>query len=383
MPLHVHAHRNYPSGMDSSRAAALLARTPGLTADHVRALIDATGSLARAASIGTNLVPGIELPVATRAFLAAPDHAAIDADLRWIDASGAHVLTIASEQYPALLATISRAPPVLYVLGDIRVLSSPQLAMVGSRSPTATGRSTASDFAAFFARAGLTITSGLALGIDAASHEGALLANGLTVAVCGCGLDVIYPRQHEPLAARIRERGALVSEFPPRTPPFPGHFPRRNRIISGLSYGTLVVEAAHHSGSLITAQHALEQGREVFAIPGSIHNPLARGCHALIGAGAKLVEGAADVLSELGNFLDPQLLARIAMARADGTGATLKLDKEYEILLDALGFEPASIDVLVSRTGFPTESVASMLLILELQGRIKPRAGGRYGRSRD
>jgi len=369
--------------MDALRAAALLARTPSLTADHVRALVSATGSLENAASIGANLVPGIDLPLAARLFLAAPDIPAIDADLRWIEQSGACILPVTSDRYPALLAGIHRAPPVLYVLGDIDVLSSPQLAMVGSRSPTATGRSTARDFATFFARAGLTITSGLALGIDAASHEGALLGDGLTVAVCGCGLDVTYPRQHAALAARIRERGALISEFPPRTPPYPAHFPRRNRIISGLSYGTLVVEAAHHSGSLITAHHALEQGREVFAIPGSIHNPRARGCHALISAGAKLVEGAADVLSELGNFLQGQSLVSTATAPADRAGAVLKLDKEYEILLDALGFEAASIDVLVSRTGFPTESVASMLLILELQGRIKPHAGGRYGRSRD
>ncbi|HVY82942.1 MAG TPA: DNA-processing protein DprA [Steroidobacteraceae bacterium] len=369
--------------MDDLRAAALLARTPSLTADHVRALVAATGSLDGAASVGSHVVAGIELPPAARAFLAAPDHAAIDADLRWIEESGARVIPVTSERYPSLLAAISRAPAVLYVLGDVEVLSSPQLAIVGSRSPTATGRSTAREFAAFFARAGLTITSGLALGIDAASHEGALAAEGLTVAVCGCGLDVIYPRQHAELAARIRERGALVSEFPPRTPPLPGHFPRRNRVISGLSYGTLVVEAAHHSGSLITAQHALEQGREVFAIPGSIHNPLARGCHKLIAAGAKLVEGAADVLSELGNFIVPQGLASSATAPADSSGAALKLDKEYEILLDALGFEPASIDVLVSRTGFPTESVASMLLILELQGRITPRAGGRYARNRN
>jgi DNA processing protein len=373
----------YPRAMDALRAAVLLARTPGLTADHVRGLVAATGSLESAAATGPNVVPGIELSAAARAFLAAPDHTTVDADLRWIEASGARVLPITSQDYPALLASITRPPPVLFVLGDVDVLSSPQLAIVGSRSPTASGRSTAREFAAFFARAGLTITSGLALGIDAASHEGALLGDGLTVAVCGCGLDVTYPRQNEELAARIRERGALVSEFPPRTPPYPAHFPRRNRIISGLSYGTLVVEAAHHSGSLITAEHALEQGREVFAIPGSIHNPLARGCHKLIGSGAKLVEGAADVLSELRNFLDPQAVARAATAPADRAGAALKLDKEYEILLDALGFEPASIDVLVSRTGFPTESVASMLLILELQGRIKPQAGGRYGRGRD
>jgi DNA processing protein len=252
--------------------------------------------------------------------------------------------------------------------------------MVGARNPTASGRSTARDFAAFFARTGLTITSGLALGIDAASHEGALLGNGKTIAVCGCGLDLTYPRQNTALAARIREQGAIISEFPPRTQPFPAHFPQRNRIISGLSFGTLVVEAAHQSGSLITAQHALEQGREVFAIPGSIHNPLSRGCHALIRDGAKLVESAADVLSEVTNFLGVQPLARVSTAARDAVANCPALDKDYEILLDALGFEPASIDVLVSRTGFPDDSVASMLLILELQGRIKPHAGGRYGR---
>jgi DNA processing protein len=369
-----------PRSMDSQRAAALLARTPALTAEHVRALIEATGSLENAAAIGADGVPGIHLPPSARAFLASPDEAALDADLAWLESSGAHLVPITSAHYPALLARISRAPPVLYVHGDVAALSSPQLAMVGARSPTASGRSTARDFAAFFARVGLTITSGLALGIDAASHEGALQGNGLTVAVCGCGLDAVYPRQNAALAARIREHGALVSEFPPRTPPWPAHFPQRNRIISGLAFGTLVVEAARNSGSLITAQHALEQGREVLAIPGSIHNPLSRGCHKLIREGATLVESAAEALSELANFLVVQPLASEPTARADSNAGLPRLDKEYEILLDALGFEPASIDVLVSRTGFPNESVASMLLILELQGRVAPHPGGRYGR---
>jgi DNA processing protein len=371
---------SYARAMDSLRAAALLARTPALVAEHVRALIACTGSLENAASIGSNAVPGVDLPPSARAFLASPDEAAIDADLAWLESSGAQLVPVTSDRYPALLARISRGPPVLYVLGDTAALSSPQLAMVGSRSPTASGRSTARDFGSFLARAGITITSGLALGIDAASHEGALQGNGLTVAVCGCGLDVVYPRQNASLAKRIREHGALVSEFPPRTAPLPAHFPQRNRIISGLSFGTLVVEAARHSGSLITAQHALEQGREVFAIPGSIHNPLSRGCHELIREGAKLVETAADVLSEIGNFLGTQLLASASTLPADRDARAPALDKEYEILLDALGFEPATIDVLVSRTGFPTESVASMLLILELQGRVAPHAGGRYGR---
>lgn len=368
--------------MNPVRAAAVFARTPSLTAEHVHALVNATGSLESAAETGGRVIPGIDLPPSARAFLAAPEEAALDADLEWLSASGATLVPCTAAEYPPLLAQTSRAPPVLYVLGNVSTLSSPQLAMVGSRSPTASGRETARDFAEFFARIGLTITSGLALGIDAASHEGALRGNGLTVAVCGCGLDTVYPRQHAALAAAIREHGALVSEFPPRTAPLPAHFPQRNRIISGLSFGTLVVEAARTSGSLVTAQHALEQGREVFAIPGSIHSPLSRGCHKLIRAGAKLVETAEDVLSELANFLGPQQLAPPSAAPAAAPETAAMLDKEYEILLDALGFEPAGIDVLVARTGFPSDSIASMLLILELQGRIEPHVGGRYGRVR-
>jgi DNA processing protein len=366
--------------MDALRATAIMARTPSLTAEVVRALVAATGSLEEAASIGVCAIPGIELPHAARAFLAAIDDTAIDTDLAWIERSGARIIQCLAPEYPPPLASIARAPPALYVLGDVAALSSPQIAMVGARACSASGRSTARAFAEHFARTGLTVTSGLALGIDAASHEGALSANGLTIAVCGCGLDIIYPRRNAALAARIREHGALVSEFPPRTPPLPPHFPQRNRIISGLSFGTLVVEAARTSGSLITAQHALEQGREVFAIPGSIHNPLSRGCHKLIREGARLIEDAAEVLSELPNFLNVQSLAVGPEAARDGALRGSALDKEYEILLDALGFEPASIDVLVARTGIPGDSIASMLLILELRGLIEPHAGGRYGR---
>lgn len=368
--------------MDSLRALVLLARTPSLKAEHLRALVDATGSLEGAASIGTNVIPGVRLPAASRMFLASPDEAAIDADLEWIEASKATLISCTSPEYPQLLAHTSRAPAALYVLGDPNVLHTPQLAIVGSRSPTASGRETAREFAEFFSRAGITITSGLALGIDAASHEGALKGSGITIAVCGTGLDRVYPRRNAKLAALIRERGALVSEFAPRTGPLAEHFPQRNRIISGLSFGTLVVEAARASGSLITAQHALEQGREVFAIPGSIHSPLSRGCHKLIREGAQLVESAQDVLSEVLNFLPPQTLARVSPHPRTPSGGAPALDKEYEILLDALGFEPAGIDVLAARTAIPCESVASMLLILELQGHVKPQAGGRYGRCR-
>jgi DNA processing protein len=365
--------------MESLRATALLARTPVLFAEHLRALVAATGSLEAAANVGAHVPAGVELAPSARQFLASPDIDAIEADLEWIQANGATLIPCTAPSYPEPLAHTSRGPAVLYVLGDAQALHAPQLAIVGSRSPTASGRDTARTFAEFFARAGIVITSGLALGIDAASHEGALAApGGSTIAVCGTGLDVIYPRRNAALAKRIREHGALVSEFPPRTPPLPPHFPQRNRIISGLSFGTLVVEAARNSGSLITAQHALEQGREVFAIPGSIHNPLSRGCHKLIRSGAKLVEDAADVLSEVVNFLPPQSLAALRNTRPDVAGKPPALDKEYEILLDALGFEPANIDVLVARTGFSSDSVQSMLLMLELQGRVEPHAGGRF-----
>lgn len=365
--------------MDLLRATALLARTPTLVAEHLHALVAATGSLAAAASVGADVPAGVELAPSARRFLASPDIGAIEADLEWIQANDAKLIPCTSPEYPERLAHTSRGPAVLYVLGNVQTLHTPQLAMVGSRSPTASGRDTARCFAECFARMGITITSGLALGIDAASHEGALLApGGVTIAVCGTGLDVTYPRRNAALASRIRERGALVSEFPPRTRPLPPHFPQRNRIISGLSFGTLVVEAARSSGSLITAQHALEQGREVFAIPGSIHNPLSRGCHKLIRSGAKLVEGAEDVLSEVLNFLPAQSLAAPGSPRAEVAGTPPALDKDYEILLDALGFEPANIDVLVARTGFPSDSIQSMLLMLELQGRVEPHTGGRF-----
>ena len=316
------------------------------------------------------------MPAAARAFLAAPDEARVNADLRWIEASGARVVLCTDPAYPPLLAQTAGAPPVLFVLGSLEALCSAQLAMVGSRTPTAAGRATAREFAAEFARAGLTITSGLAAGVDAASHEGALLARGATIAVFGTGLDVVYPLGNTRLAARIREQGALVSEFPPGTAPSQRNFPRRNRIISGLSHGTLVVEAALRSGSLVTARLAAEQGRDVFAIPGSIRNSRARGCHKLIRDGAVLVERPADVLSELRIPLPEQRLT----SRRQTAGELAALDKEYEMLLDALGFEPATLDELVVRTGLADGSVASMLLILELEGCVAALPGGRYDR---
>ena len=305
----------------------------------------------------------------------------IAADLRWLEHEGRYFVPWGSEDYPILLAQLADAPVALFVRGDPTLLSLPQIAIVGSRNPTPPGRENAHEFAAHLARCGLTITSGLALGIDTASHQGALAGGGKTIAVLGTGLDVDYPRSNASLADAIAAQGALVSEFPLGTAALKANFPRRNRIISGLALGTLVIEAAIQSGSLITARLAAEQGREVFALPGSIHNPLARGCHRLIRQGAKLVETADDIFTELRGITGALAPIRpIATPRSVSADSPPLLDKEYEILLDALGFEPASVDSLVARTGLKADEVASMLLILELENRIESYPGGLYVR---
>ena len=279
-----------------------------------------------------------------------------------------HIITLHDSRYPAHLKTINDPPPLLYVRGDPDYLQQPQLAMVGSRSPTTVGKRTACDFAEFLSNSGITITSGLARGIDGASHQGALQGIAGTVALVAHGLDIVYPASHQKLAEAISQRGAIVSEVPIGTAPHKGLFPRRNRIISGLSLGTLVVEAALKSGSLITAKHALEQGREVFAIPGSIHNPLARGCHQLLRQGAKLVETAEDILEELAPHLKSAPSATNKKFEADKSGE--KLDPDHQKLLKCLEYEPVTIDELVNRSGFTAAEVASMLLIMELEGSV-------------
>jgi len=298
-----------------------------------------------------------------------------------IESSGARLLRRGDAAYPAQLDAIADPPPLIFALGDLGLLHAAQVAVVGSRHPTAAGRSLAMRFAGDLARHGLVITSGLARGIDAAAHEAALAAGGRTIAVCGTGLDICYPAQNRTLFERIAREGLVVSEFAPGTPPRAAHFPQRNRIISGLSRGVVVIEAAANSGSLITARHALAQGREVFAVPGSPLNPLAAGCLSLIRQGAALVRDSADILPEIGipiekNLLEDQLVDR-TNSRADKAPW---LDKEYEMLLDALGFEPSTVDDLVGRTGLGAGSVASMLLILELEGRVEARPGAMYNR---
>ena len=302
-----------------------------------------------------------------------PDWAWVDQDMEWLAQPENHALTLYDDGYPSQLKEISNPPPVLFVKGHVDLLGEPQIAMVGSRNPSPVGINTAIEFAQALAAAGFVITSGMALGIDAASHQGALNVNGRTIAVAGTGLDRVYPARHKQLATQIVEHGALVSEFSPGTTAKANHFPRRNRIISGLSIGLLVVEAAQQSGSLISARLALEQNREVFAIPGSIHNPLARGCNALIRQGAKLVETAQDIFEELGQYNQTHIIQAPQINQ-------MSLDLEQQNLLKLIAYNPTTVDTLVQESGWSAEVVSSMLLVLELQGYIAAAAGGSYFR---
>lgn len=305
-----------------------------------------------------------------------PDWNAVDQDILWLEQDNNHILLYTDDDYPRQLKEIPDPPPILFARGDIDLVHFPQIAIVGSRNPSSSGIQIATEFASSLARSGFTITSGLALGIDAAGHRGALAVQGKTIAVTGTGLDRVYPASHKDLATEIVNNGVLISEFPPGTSAKANHFPRRNRIISGLCVGLLVVEAARQSGSLISARMALEQNREVFAIPGSIQNPLARGCNALIKEGAKLVETTQDILDELGHlFHHPPT--------ADNTTSTdnaSNLDAEQQNLLNYVQYSPTSIDQLVNETGFSVEKIAAHLLILEIQGYIIASNGGNYTR---
>lgn len=307
-----------------------------------------------------------------------PDLRAIERDLEWAQLPGNRIVTCLDIHWPALLSQLPDAPPLLYVHGNAGLLGEPQLAMVGSRNPTPAGLQTARDFARHLAATGLIITSGLALGIDAASHQGALDAASPTIAVMGTGLDRVYPARHRDLARLIAAQGALVSEFPIGTPPLAENFPRRNRIISGLTLGTLVVEAALRSGSLISARYAAEQGREVFAIPGSIHNTLARGCHALLRQGATLVETAQDIIDELGPLASACL--PVNASRHEPPEQSRQLADDYLQLLDNIGFDSTSIDRLVTGCGLTPAEVSSMLLQLEMDGYVASSPGGIYNR---
>jgi DNA processing protein len=343
-------------------------------------LLARCGTPARIFDSSARDLSGLNLAAETLAWLQSPDWEAIEKDRRWLESSRTHLLSCLDPAYPVLLREISDRPMALFARGDLRLLDSPQLAIVGSRNPSGEGRRNAEEFAGYLSRCSLTITSGMALGIDAAAHRGALKAQGKTLAVWGTGLDKVYPPVHRELAEEIASKGLIVSEFAPGTPPLPYNFPRRNRLISGLAVGTLVVEANQSSGSLITARLASEQGREVFAIPGSIHNPLARGCHRLIREGVKLVESAGDILEELAPLLKLEMPPTHAAPASERASAAVTEDPEYRLLLNSLDYAPTSVDALVERTGLTPEAVSSMLLMLELQGQVEAAPGGHYSR---
>lgn len=378
------------------RAWLRLLLAPGIGNRTARQLLTAFGlpesvfaqdERALAAVVGTK---------AARSLLRAPDglEALLATTQTWLaarddDGLARALIALGDPRYPDELLQIEDPPLLLHVLGEVALLRHPRrVAVVGSRNPTPQGSENAQRFAQALAQAGVCVVSGLALGVDGAAHQGALDGGGPTLAVVGTGLDRVYPRQHQALARRIAQHGALISEYALGTPPLSPNFPRRNRLIAGLSQGTLVVEAALQSGSLVTARLAAEQGREVFAIPGSIHSPQARGCHALIRQGAKLVESAQDVLEDL-RLVMPAAVAQqapgVPEGRGDGLGegepdAAEGAAGHAQGLLRALGFEPASLDELQARSGLDTATLQAQLLELELDGRIARLPGGRFQR---
>jgi DNA processing protein len=347
-----------------------LTLTPGLGAASLRAMLRQFGLPHAILEKKRSELSAYASAETLSALDSSPVRQAVARSLEWAAASGHSIITLADEIYPRALLEIADPPALLYAAGRTELLRCPALAIVGSRNASAQGERNAESFAKVLSEAGLTIVSGLALGIDAAAHRGGLAGAGSTIAVLGTGIDLVYPQRNAALAAQIAQRGLLVSEFAPGTAPAAHNFPRRNRLISGLAQGCLVVEAALASGSLITARAAADQGREVFAIPGSIHSPLSKGCHALIKAGAKLVETAEDILAELGGFRPSGFASTTVTQPASAeTG-----------LLQHMGHDPVDVDSLCSRAGLSAEQVSSELLRLELDGRITSLPGGLYQR---
>ncbi len=382
--------------MDESRAWMIALRTPGLGPGGLRERLAAAGG-----DIGVvlaNLRQQSSFGEPARAWLQRPDEARIAADVAWLSQPLHKLLRCTDADFPPQLENIPQPPAALFVVGDASLLLYPQVAIVGARRASTGGLAHARAFALALAQAGLAITSGMADGIDGAAHLAALDRGAPTLAVIGTGPDRVYPRKHHALAKRIADHGALVSEFPPGTAARADHFPRRNRLIAGLSLGTLVIEAGLQSGSLITARLAADQGREVFALPGSIHNPLAHGCHRLIRDGARLVETVAEIIETLApaaRMLGADLAERLAQSgggsvdqAAVETGKEARFEiaagagknAEYRRLWSELGHEPATLDELVHRTGQPAAALSSMLLMLELEAKVETLPGNRYQR---
>lgn len=351
-----------------------LIRCPGLGARATLNLIDRYTTAAAVVEAGAAAWQAAGVSRDAWNALEQIDAGLIESDLAWCAVERRGLIAWTDARYPSRLREIASAPPALFYRGDPELLGLPQLAIVGSRNATPQGLETAEGFAAELARRGLGITSGLALGVDGAAHRGALAAAGHTIAVCATGLDRVYPARHKALAEQIESKGLLVSEFAPGTAPRAEHFPRRNRLISGLALGVLVIEAARESGSLITARLAAEQGREVFAIPGSIHNVMARGCHQLIRQGAKLVETVDDILEEIGSQVG-EWIRSTAQEREQESDA-----HRHQSVLDALGDEPQALDGLVEKLGLSVETLSAALLELELEGLIATAPGGRVMR---
>jgi DNA processing protein len=350
---------------DDAAAWLRISLVPGVSPGALRKLLTVLGSPQQVLATAERGIAAIAGEPAARALATGANPEAVAAGLRWLEADGHHLVALHDPRYPPRLLEIADPPPVIYAAGRPELLSAPSLAIVGSRNATARGRIDAEIFARTLSEAGLAIVSGLALGIDAAAHRGGLAGSSSSIAVLGNGADIRYPRDNRALAEALERGGCVISEFPLGTPPAEDNFPRRNRLISGLARGVLVVEAAPRSGSLITARYALEQGREIFAIPGSIHSPVSRGCHKLIKEGAKLVEGAEDVLTELG--WKPAAAPPCRKAERDP-------------LLLAMGHGPVSLDDLAEATGIEVARLSARITHLELAGRIATLAGGRFQR---
>lgn len=349
-----------------------LSLVPGVTGTSWRRLLARFGSPAQALKQSASTLEAVVGPATARAIVQGPPPDRLQQALDWANLEGQCILTPGDERYPGLLAETPAAPPVLYAAGRTELLQRHALAVVGSRSATAQGIRNAEALARALAASGLCVVSGLAAGIDAAAHRAAVDEAGSTIAVLGNGIDIAYPRRNAPLYDRIRTRGLILSEFPLGTPPLSTHFPRRNRIISGLARGCLVIEAAMASGSLITARLAVEMGRDVFAVPGSIHSPLSRGCHYLIKQGAKLVETADDVLEELG-------MASGGPDKTQAPNARLPAGNAGK-LLNAFGHASCDIDTLVAISGIEVDELLALLVELELEGWVSRLADGSYQR---
>lgn len=348
-----------------------LGLTPRLGPVAFRKLLAAFGSPEGAIAATEHSLESVVGAALAKSIRDGPNPGVVADTFKWLDDEANSLLCLADDGYPKALLEIADPPPILYAKGDLRLLQRDAIAIVGSRNASPQGIANAEAFAQEISNHGFTIVSGLALGIDAAAHRGGLQGSASSVAVVATGLDTVYPARNRNLAHELAARGLLVSEFGLGTRPLGGNFPRRNRLISGLSRGVLVVEAALQSGSLITARSALEQGREVFAMPGSIHSPLSKGCHALIKQGAKLVESAADILDELGH------------TRHGSQAATLAIGDDHQhILLQAIGFDPVDLDTICARAGLTADKASAMLLELELEGIVARMSGGRYQRVR-